>query len=63
MRLVIDELIEASGLKHEYIAEKIGVSSRTLYSWRKGKTFPRLDKAVELARILDEEITGLYIEE
>lgn len=60
MRLVIDELIESSGLKHEFIAKKIGVSSRTLYSWRKGKTFPRLDKAVELADLLNVDITELY---
>ena len=60
MQLVIDELIESSGLKHEFIAKKIGVSSRTLYSWRKGKTFPRLDKAVELADLLNVDITELY---
>ena len=60
MRLVIDELIESSGLKLEFIAKKIGVSSRTLYSWRKGKTFPRLDKAVELADLLNVDITELY---
>ena len=63
MQLVIDELIESSGLKHEFIAKKIGVSSRTLYSWRKGKTFPKLDKAIKLADVLGVEITELYNKE
>ena len=63
MRLVIDELIKEKGIKHEFIADKINVSARTLYKWRKGETFPRLDKAAELAKVLNVEITELYIEE
>jgi len=60
MRLLIEELIEASGLKNEYIAEKVGVDVRTLYKWRKGETMPRLDKAVKLAEVLDVEVMELY---
>lgn len=60
MKLLIDELINNSGLKHGYIANKLDVSPRTLYKWRKGETFPRLDKAVELAKILNVEITEMY---
>ena len=60
MRLLIDDLIKVSGLKHEYIAKKLNVNPRTLYKWRKGETYPRLDKAVGLAEILDVEITELY---
>jgi len=40
---------------------KLNVSARTLYKWRKGETFPRLDKAFELAKILGVEITELYV--
>ena len=61
MRLVIDEIIENSGLKHGYIADKINVNQRTLYKWRKGDTFPRLDKAVQLADILGVRVTDLYV--
>ena len=60
MRLIIDDLIKESGLKHGYIAKKLNVSPRTLYKWRKGETYPRLDKAVRLAEIIDVEITELY---
>lgn len=63
MRLVIDELIKEKGIKHGFIADKLNVSNRTLYKWRKGETMPRLDKAVKLAKILNVEITELYIEE
>lgn len=63
MRLVIDELIKEKGIKHEFIADKLNVSARTLYKWRKGDTIPRLDKAVELAQVLNVEITELYTTE
>lgn len=61
MRLIIDEIIENSGLKNGYIADKINVNPRTLYKWRKGDTFPRLDKAVQLADILGVRVTDLYV--
>lgn len=60
MRILIDKLIEEKGLKHEYVAKKLNVSPRTLYKWRKGETFPRFDKMVDLADILGVEITELY---
>ena len=63
MRLVIDELIKEKGIKHEFLANKLNVSARTLYKWRKSETFPRLDKAVKLAKILGVEITELYTTE
>ena len=63
MRLVIDELIKEKGIKHGFIADKLNVSNRTLYKWRKGETFPRLDKAAELAKVLNVEITELYTTE
>lgn len=62
MRLLIDELIEEKGLKHEYVAKKLNITSRTLYKWRKGETIPRLDKAVELSKILNCDIKDLYKE-
>jgi len=32
------------------VAEAIGVSERTLYSWEKGEAMPPLDKAMDLAK-------------
>jgi len=60
MRLKIDDLIKTSGLKHKYIAEKIGISTRTLYKWRKNESFPRLDQAVKLAVILKCKVDDLF---
>ena len=34
MRLIIDDLIKESGLKHEYIAKKLNINPRTLYKRR-----------------------------
>ena len=63
MKLLIEELIEEKGIKHEFISKKLNVSARTLYKWRKGETIPRLDKAVELAKVLNVEITEIYTTE
>jgi len=63
MRLIIDELIKEKGIKHGFLADKLNVSDRTLYKWRKGETIPRLDKAVELAKVLNVEITEIYTTE
>ena len=63
MRLLIDKLIEEKGLKERFIADKVGVSVRTILNWRKGETIPRLDQAVKLADVLGVEVTELYDKE
>lgn len=60
LRILIDEVINDSGLKNVFIAEEVGVDVRTLYKWRKGETIPRLDQAVKLAQILDCKVDDLY---
>ena len=60
IKMSIDEIIIEKGLRHSYEAKKVGVDDETLISWRKSKTFPRLDQAVKLAEILGVEITELY---
>ncbi|GGJ85862.1 hypothetical protein GCM10007063_05390 [Lentibacillus kapialis] len=60
MELLIAKLIEDSGFKKRYIAKQIGVNENTLTNWINGKSFPRLDKAVHLADILNCDIKDLY---
>lgn len=60
MRLVIDKLIEESGLKKKHIAKQMEVSDDTLTNWIRGKTWPRLNQAVHLADLLGCKIDDLY---
>jgi len=61
MKLVIDEIIKEKGLKNGYVAKKVGVNVRTLYKWRNNESYPRLDKAIKLAGVLNVEVNDLYI--
>lgn len=60
IRMRIDEIIKENGLRYNYVAKKLGVDDETLISWRKSRTFPRLDMAVKLADILNCRVDDLY---
>jgi len=59
MELNINEMIKKSGMKKEYIAKKMGISRVTLTNYISGRTPITLVKAVELAGILNCEVTDL----
>jgi len=63
MRLVVEDLIIKSGLKKRYIANKIGINENTLTNWMKNRSWPKLNQAVELAKILNCDVNDLYKEE
>lgn len=61
MRLIIDKVIEEKGVTQRFIAKKIGVNENTLGNWMTGKTWPKLNQAVDLADVLNCDVTDLYI--
>lgn len=60
MKMCIEELIKESGLKKRYIADTIGVNENTLTNWIMGRSWPRLNQAIILAKILRCDIDDLY---
>lgn len=60
MKLVIGELIEKSGLKKKFICDQLQITRHTLKNWIEGNTFPRLDQAVQLAKLLKCKVDDLY---
>lgn len=60
MKMILNEHIESSGLKRKYINEQLGISKNTLKNWCESKTYPPLDKAVQLAAMLGVDIKELY---
>lgn len=50
--LSIWKAIESSGLPREFIAEKMGVTTRMVNYWQTGLKQPSLVKAVQLAQLL-----------
>ncbi|MDX5474498.1 MAG: helix-turn-helix domain-containing protein [Bacillaceae bacterium] len=55
-------LIAKSGLTQVEVAVKMGVTPQQLNSWVSMKKFPRIDKAMELCRIIGCTLNDLYEE-
>ncbi|WP_349730086.1 helix-turn-helix transcriptional regulator [Peribacillus frigoritolerans] len=53
-------LLRNSKYKREFIQKELGITANTLSNWSTGKTYPTIDKAYELAKLLDVNITDLY---
>ena len=47
----LEELLESTGLKYNYIAEKMGVTYDALLRWRKSPNSLTLDKVVQLGKV------------
>jgi DNA-binding XRE family transcriptional regulator len=56
----IGELINNSGLKRKYIANKLEVTYQTLSNWCAGSSFPNMITAFKLSRLLGVTVEDLY---
>lgn len=59
VRTLIGEKIKASGLLKGYIAKELNVNPNTVSNWIKGKSFPKLDQAYRLAKLIGCELNDL----
>jgi putative transcriptional regulator len=53
-------LLRTSKYRREYIQKELGVSANTLSNWCTGKTYPTIDKAFLLAKLLEVNLDDLY---
>jgi len=60
IQLRLDDLIRQRGMSQRYVAKQVGVNENTLRNWIQGRSFPRLDQAVKLAKVFDVDIKQLY---
>lgn len=64
MKPRIKELRLARGITQAHIARTLGVTQQTVSKWEKGVTYPDIDEAYKLAKVLFVSITtDLYEEE
>jgi putative transcriptional regulator len=56
----ISWLIKKAGLKQYELAERLEISPQQLNAWATGKSYPRIDKAIKLAKILNCSLDELY---
>ena len=62
MQSRIGLLIKMKGLRKGYVAEYIGVNPNTVSNWIKGVSYPKLDQAYKLAKLLDCQLDDLIQE-
>lgn len=56
----IDELIIESGLRKDYIAKKIGTTTRQLRKYEKFELFIPMEKGLLLAELLEKKVDDFY---
>ncbi|MBF8418959.1 helix-turn-helix transcriptional regulator [Heyndrickxia coagulans] len=59
----LEDLIEKSPYKRQYIWEYLGISRNTLTNWCKGKSFPTVPQVIKVCRLLDVKFEDIYQEE
>jgi putative transcriptional regulator len=56
----IGELTRVSKYRREYIISELKVTQNTYSNWCTGRTFPSIDKAFQLAELLECKVDDLY---
>ena len=56
----IGKLLRVSKYRREFIIQELGISKNTLSNWISGNTYPTIDKAFQLADLLEVSVDELY---
>lgn len=56
----IGKILRVSKYKREFIIKELGISKNTLSNWIAGNTYPTIDKAFQLADLLEVRVEELY---
>lgn len=51
MEMTLQQIREALGLTRQYVANLLGVSYSSLYSWERGKNYPPIDVVVSMSEL------------
>ncbi|MGG3269690.1 helix-turn-helix transcriptional regulator [Priestia aryabhattai] len=62
MRSKIGKIIDKQGYKKKYIAERMDITQSQLSNWISGRSYPPMDKAFKLAKVLNVKVDDLYEE-
>jgi putative transcriptional regulator len=56
----IGQLLRVSKYRREFIIQELDISKNTLSNWIAGNTYPTIDKAFQLADLLEVNVEELY---
>lgn len=60
MKPRIKDIRKSKGIMQKYIAEQMEIKQQQLSDWENGKAYPRHDKALKLAKLLQVDVNELY---
>ncbi|WP_227940414.1 helix-turn-helix transcriptional regulator [Alkalihalobacillus deserti] len=60
MKCNIKWLIAKSGLSQKEVAKKMKLTPQQINAWASGHKYPRMDKGIELCKIIDCNLDDLY---
>lgn len=62
MRCRIKEIRQSKGMKQNFLAEQVGISQQLLSMYEKDKAYPRIDRAVEIAKVLGMDVKEVWVD-
>ncbi|MCM2533312.1 helix-turn-helix domain-containing protein [Neobacillus pocheonensis] len=63
MKSRMNDLIVKSGYMKKHIAKELGITPNQLSNWLASRSYPPLDKAYKLAKLLNCKVDDLYEED
>ena len=59
---VYAQIRDAKNMTDYAVAKQAGIGSTTLYDWKSGRSTPKLEKLVKIARVLDVDVSEIVDE-
>jgi transcriptional regulator with XRE-family HTH domain len=57
--MLLKELLKSKGVKQNWLAQRIGVSTVTVSNWVKGKSYPSKKNLLKLSEVLNVHLNDL----
>lgn len=63
MKCLIADIRKSKGIQQSFLAKQVGISQQLLSEYERGKSYPRVDRANLIAKVLGVQLSELYKEE
>ena len=63
MKCRIREIRQSRGIQQTFIAKQVGISQQLLSRYEQSKAFPRIDRAIKIAEVLDMDVKEVWVDD
>lgn len=60
MKCLIADVRKSKGIQQSFLAKQLGISQQLLSEYERGNSYPRIDRANKIAKLLGVELSDLY---